>query len=83
MWRPHGRHFEDDIFKLIFQDSNFRIFIQMLLWFVPNRPVNNNPITSSDNAFAPNRRHSIFWTNIDLIHERMNNLLGLYVLTDV
>ena len=42
--RQNGRHFPDDIFKWIFLNENVWISINISLNFVPNGPINNNPI---------------------------------------
>ena len=39
----NGRHFADDIFKLIFLNENVRISIKTSLKFVPRAPINNIP----------------------------------------
>ena len=41
--RQSGHHLPDDIFKCIFLNENVWISIKILLNFVPNGPVNNNP----------------------------------------
>ena len=41
--RQNGRHFPDDIFKLIFLNENVWIFIKISLKFVPNGPIDNIP----------------------------------------
>ena len=40
--RQDGRHFPDDIFKLIFFNENCCILFQISLKYVPNGPFNNN-----------------------------------------
>ena len=39
----NGRHFADDIFKCIFENDFFCIFIKVSLMFVPKGPIENNP----------------------------------------
>ena len=41
--RQNGRHFADDIFKLIFLNENVWISIEISLKFVPQGPINNIP----------------------------------------
>ena len=41
--RQNGRHFADDIFKLIFLNENAWIPIKISLKFVPQGPINNIP----------------------------------------
>ena len=41
--RQNGRHFPDDIFKLIFLNENLCILIETSLKFVPVGPINNIP----------------------------------------
>ena len=41
--RQNGRNIADDIFKRIFLNENVRIFIWILLKFVPKGPINNIP----------------------------------------
>ena len=42
--RKNGRRFADDTFKRIFLNENVRISIKIFLKFVPNGPMNNNPV---------------------------------------
>ena len=39
----NGRHFADDIFKCIFVNEEFCIFIKISLKFIPKGPIDNNP----------------------------------------
>ena len=39
----NGRHFADDIFKFIFENEKFRIWIKMSRKFVPDVLIDNNP----------------------------------------
>ena len=39
----NGRHFADDIFRWIFVNETFYIFIKISLKFVPKGPIDNNP----------------------------------------
>ena len=41
--RQNGRHFADDIFKIIFQYGICRVFNKISLKFLPKGPINNNP----------------------------------------
>ena len=41
--RQNGRHFPDGIFKCIFLNGNVQISIKILLKFVPNDLIKNNP----------------------------------------
>ena len=41
--RQNGRHFPDDIFKLIFLNENILISINISLTFIPRGPINNIP----------------------------------------
>ena len=47
LWRiyawQNGRHFADDIFKCIFMNEKFCIFIRISLKFVPKGPIDNRP----------------------------------------
>ena len=38
----NGRHFANDIFKLIFFNAKFKILIKNSLKFVPKGPIDNN-----------------------------------------
>ena len=40
----NGRHFADDIFRCIFVNEKFCILIKFSLKFVPNGPIDNNPV---------------------------------------
>ena len=40
----NGRHFTDSIFRCIFVNDKFCIFIKISLKFVPKGPVDNNPV---------------------------------------
>ena len=39
--RQNGRHFAEDIFKIIFLNENVRISIQFSLRFAPSAPIDN------------------------------------------
>ena len=39
----NGRHFADDIYGFIFVNEDFHILIKILLEFVHNGPIDNNP----------------------------------------
>ena len=41
--KQNGQYFADDIFKHIFLNENYDIFIQISLKFVPRGPINNIP----------------------------------------
>ena len=62
----------DDIFKCIFLNDNDGIQIQVSLKVVPKSLIG----IGLDNGLAPNRRHDIFWTNVDPIHWRIYVSLG-------
>ena len=42
-WRPNTLHFADNIFKIIFLNDNWCIFIQISLKYVSGCPINNDP----------------------------------------
>ena len=48
----------------------------MSLEYICKIPIYNNPVLSSDNDLAPNRRQAIVWTNADRVHWRIYAALG-------
>ena len=62
----YGRQLADDIFKFIFVNEKFYILIEISLKCVPKGPIDNN--IGLDTGLAPNRRHTIIWTNADPVH---------------
>ena len=58
----NGPHFADNIFRCIFQNEKFCIFIKISPKFVSKGPIDNNKAIGSDNDLAPNRHQAITWT---------------------
>ena len=56
----------DGIFRCIFVNEKFCIWIQISLTFVPKGPTDNNPALNHD--LVPNWQQVIVWTNVDLIN---------------
>ena len=55
----NDRHFSDDIFKCIFINEKFCVFVQISLEFVPKGPIDNK--SGSGNGWARSRRQAIIW----------------------
>ena len=83
--RQHGRHFPDNIIKVIFFCEICYILIKFSLQFVPHDPIN----IVSDNGSAPKRQQAIIWSNVGMSYWRiyasfLNDLsnIGLHALTE-
>ena len=63
MPRQNGRHFADDIFKLIFLNENVWIPIKISLKFVPQGLINNIPALVQIMAWRQPGAKAIIWTN--------------------
>ena len=71
----NGRHFPDDIFKCIFMNEKFCIFIQISLKFFLRSNQQYSSI-GSENGLAPIRRQDIICTNAPPVHWRIYAALG-------
>ena len=65
--RQNGRHFPDNIIKVIFVCEICYILIKFSLQFVPHDPIN----IVSDNGSAPKRQQAIIWSNGGMFYWRI------------
>ena len=57
--RQDGRHYPDDVFKIIFLNENVQISIKISLKFIPKGPINIIPALESGGTWMVNNMHVV------------------------
>ena len=79
----NGRHFSDDILKLIFLHEICCILNKLSLTFMHRFPINSKPALVKIKDWSRNRWRAIIWTNDGLVHWRILGSIGLDGLTSI